>query len=185
MRLDFEMLLSMIKDSERYKEMYERFYAFSELEQYTLLTPPFKPDDVRELLTEAQKKLKFRFSQDYYLFLKCCDGGLLFTNALFSVCSPEDVNGDLTEMNLYLRQEGTIPKESAAIGMTNYGGWIVQRASGKNGMGIWDPDEGNGEGGYVAQFDTFYDWLDDTVQEARYLMQTDALPVIEDPDDEA
>ena len=176
MRVDLEALLPLIEGS----ELHKRFQRIAELEKYTLLTPPYAGDAVKELFGRAQTELGTRLSTEYYWFLKCCDGGLLFTNHLFSLLAPDDEDDDLVSVNLFLREEQMIPEGSAAIGETNYGGYIVQCESGKKAMGIWDPSEET----YVARYEDLYDWLDDMLQEAHYLLEHGGLFEIEDdPED--
>jgi len=76
-------------------------------------------------------------------------------------------------MNLYLRGAGLIPEGSAAVGETNYGAYIVQCASGRNAMGLWDA------GSYIARYDGMAEWLEDVLEEARFLLSEDALEEIE------
>ena len=174
MRVDFSRLLPMLKGS----ELYKRFRVISELEKYTLLTPPYSGDDVKELFARAQNELGFSFTIEYYWFLKCCDGGLLFTNHMYSVLAPEEPDDDLVEMNRFLRENDLIPEGTAAIGETNYGGYIVQCRSKEKAFGIWDADEGK----YAAHFDSLYEWLDDVIEEAIYLLKEDSLFEIEEDD---
>ncbi len=175
MRVDFEKLLPLLRGS----ELYKRFRIIAEWEKYTLLTPPYAGDAVKELFGRAQQELAFRFVREYYWFLKCCDGGLLFSNHLYSLLAPDAPEDDLVEVNGFLRDSRLIPPGSAAIGETNYGGYIVQCESGRKAMGIWDPDEG----AYVARFEDLYAWLDDAIREAEYLLANDALFEIEDEDE--
>lgn len=175
MRVDLEALLPQIKGS----ELHKRFQQIAELEPYTLLTPPYTGDAVKELFARAQAELRVKLLTEYYWFLKCCDGGLLFTNHLYSLLAPDEAGDDLVSMNLFLREEQLIPGDSTALGETNYGGYIVQCGSGQKLMGIWDPSEGV----YAARYDDFYGWLDDMIQEARYLLEHGGLFEIEDSPD--
>ncbi|MBQ6594069.1 MAG: SMI1/KNR4 family protein [Clostridia bacterium] len=191
MRADLEAVLPML-DNPKGRKLHERIAAILELEKYTLLTPPYDDEAVKELFLRAQNELGFRFATEYYWFLKCCDGGLLFTNDMFSLLDPDDEDYDLVSANKYLREEGIIPPGTAAVGVTNYGAYIVQKAGGSPEMGIWnpayEPEEGEEEdpeaGTYLAEFADFYAFLDYVLEEARYLLEDDSLPEIEDTDDE-
>lgn len=175
MRVDLDALLPQIEGS----ELHQRFQMIADLETYTLLTPPYAGGAVKELFVRAQAELGMKLSTEYYWFLKCCDGGLLFTNHLFSLLAPDEEDSDLVSMNLFLREEQLIPEGSAAIGETNYGGYIVQCVSGKKLMGIWDPSEE----AYIARYEDLYGWLDDMLQEAHYLLAHGGLFEIEDGSD--
>lgn len=175
MRVDIDELLRRI----RRKEMYKRFRIIAELERYTLLTPPYEAAAVKELFLRAEQELGVRLCSDYYHFLKCCDGGLLFTNELYSVLAPEDEESDLVEVNRYLREESRIPKGWVAIGCTNYGAYILVDAGGGKNMSLWDWTEEE----RLAEFDDLYAWLDDVLREALFLLSTDDLPAIDDEDD--
>jgi len=176
MRVDMNELLQRIRGT----EMFKRFRIISELEKYTLLTPPYEASAVKELFLRAEQELDARLCSDYYHFLKCCDGGLLFTNQLYSVLAPEDEESDLVSVNRYLRQEKRIPDRRVAIGCTNYGAYILVDASGGRDMWLWDWLEEE----YVNEFPDLYAWLDDVVQEALFLLSTDDLPAIDDEDAE-
>jgi len=176
MRVDFDILLPLIKGT----EMYKCFRKISELEKFTLLTPPYEPEDVKELVLRAQHELKIKVHRDYYWFLKCCDGGLLFTNFIYSILCPDDEESDFVSVNTYLREEERIPVGTAAIGTTNYGAYILIDAAGNSEMSLWDAEEEE----YLAKYANLYEWLDDAVQEALFLLETDDLPEIYDDDEE-
>ncbi len=172
MRVDMQAVLTALRGN----ELLRYFREIESMEKYTLLTPPYEAADASELLGRAQELLGVRFSSAYSRFMQCCDGGLLFTNHLYSLLCPDDAGDDLVEMNRHLIREGLIPKGSAAIGETNYGAYIVQCASGRNAMGLWDSDEGQ----YIARYENFALWLSDALEEARFLLEEDALEEIEE-----
>lgn len=60
--------------------------GIARLERCTLLTPPCVAEKAAHLLrvAQSQKALDFRFANDYDWFMRCCDGGLSFTNRSFS-----------------------------------------------------------------------------------------------------
>lgn len=174
MRADIDELLRHIRGT----EMYKRFRIIAELERYTLLTPPYEAAAVKELFLRAEQELGGRLCADYYHFLKCCDGGLLFTNELYSILAPEDEESDLVGVNRYLREESRIPKGWVAIGCTNYGAYILTDAGGGKKMCLWDWTEEE----CLAEFDDLYAWLDDVLREALFLFSTDDLPTIDDED---
>ena len=192
MRANLAEVLPLLNKNEKGQALYQRISQIHELEQYTLLTPPYDDQAIKELFQRAKTELNFNFSTDYYWFLKCCDGGLLFTNDLFSLLNPDDEDDDLVSVNQYLREEGIIPAGAAAIGVSNYGAYFVQKASGKKAMGLWlpkyenenDEEEDPDAGSYIADFEDFYAFLDYVLDEAKYLMEDDSLPVIHDPDDD-
>ena len=176
-RVDLDVLLPMVKG--HYFEPF--FKEVARLEKYTLLLVPYEEDGVRYYAKHAQEALKIKMQNDYFLLLKCFDGGLLFTNTLYSVYCPDDEDNDLVQRNLYLREEGLIPANSFAIGETNYGAYIILRGDGTKPVRIWEPDE---NGGHVeAEFADLTEWLMDTVNEAKYLMQDGSLPEIFDPEE--
>lgn len=174
MRVDMDELLRHIRGT----EMYKRFRIIAELEQYTLLTPPYEAEAVKELFLQAERELDVKLCADYYHFLKCCDGGLLFTNELYSVLAPGDEESDLVEVNRYLRAESRIPEGWVAIGCTNYGAYILVDAGGGKRMSLWDWIEEK----CLAEFEDLYAWLDDILREALFLLSTDDLPVIDGED---
>lgn len=183
MRVDLDAVLTDLKEAgARLDPLRERMERIARLEEYTLLAPPYVAEKAAHLLRVAQNKeaLDFRFTNDYYWFMCCCDGGLLFTNQIFSLDDREDEDNDLIMANLYYREEGMIPKGCVCIGRTNYGAFIVIRPGPKGEMALWDMEEEQ----YIAEFDDLYGWLDDVLNEAEYLLETDDLPVIEDDDDE-
>ena len=170
MRVDMQAVLASLKGS----ELLRYFREIESMEKYTLLTPPYEAADVRDLVDRAQDLLGVRFSSAYARFMQCCDGGLLFTNHLYSLLCPDDAGDDLVERNRHLVRDGLIPKNSAAIGETNYGAYIVQCASGRSAMGLWDCDQGE----YIARYESLAQWLEDAIEEARFLLAEDALEEI-------
>ncbi len=170
MRVDMQAVLTALKGS----ELLKYFREIGSMEKYTLLTPPYEAADVQDLVDRAQDLLGIRFSGGYGRFMRCCDGGLLFTNHLYSLLCPDDAGDDLVEMNRYLVREGLIPKGSVAIGETNYGAYIVQCASGRSAMGLWDCDQGK----YIDRYESLAQWLEDVIEEARFLLAEDALEEI-------
>lgn len=180
MRVDMEQVLNLLKESAKGSELYKRFRLIYEWEKYTLLMPPYEGNDVKKLFLRAQRELNADMCAEYFLFLQCCDGGLLFTNHLYGILEPEDEESDLVYVNTYLREEERIPAGTVAIGCTNYGAYILIDANGKKNMSIWDPEEEE----YVNKYPNLYAWLDDMIEEAKYLLQEDALFEIEDDDEE-
>lgn len=181
MRVDLEAVLKILdKSGASARPMRERIAKIAELEEYTLLSPPYRPERAKELLLAAQhaEMLNFKFPREYVLFMQCCDGGWLFTNQIFSLDDEEDEDNDLITANMYYRDEDMIPEGAVAIGRTNYGAFIVIRPD--KTMGLWDLEQES----YIADYADFYGWLDDALNEAYYLLETDDLPVIEDMDDE-
>ena len=172
MRVDMQAVQTALKGS----ELLKYFREIESMEKYTCLTPPYEATDAQELLRRAQELLGVRFSRLYARFMQCCDGGLLFTNHLYSLLCPDEAEDDLVEMNCYLQRESMIPQGSAAIGETNYGAYIVQCASGRNAMGLWDTDAGC----YIARYENLGLWLSDALEEARFLIGEDALEEIEE-----
>ena len=172
MRVDLKAVAAALKGS----GLLRYFREIEAMEKYTLLTPPYTQEDARELTQRAQDCLQMRFSGAYAQFMQCCDGGWLFTNQIYSLLCPDDAQDDLVEMNRFLRREGLIPAGSAAIGETNYGAYIVQCASGRNVMGLWNSDEQR----YIARYEHFGLWLEDVLEEARFLLKENALEEFEE-----
>ena len=175
MRADIEEAYECLKENQD-EQFHERLKKILELEKYTLLTPPYEKEAVDELFEKAQQELNFKFTKDYYRFLRICDGGLLFTNTFFSILNPDDENDDLVSVNQYLHEENIIPEEAIAIGETNYGAYFVQKRSGEKEFGIWDPENES----YIANYNDFNELLDDVINEANYLLEDGSLYEIED-----
>lgn len=177
MRADLERAYKNLKEDQN-KDFYTRLKRIIELENYTLLTPPYKKEDVDELFEKAQQELNFIFSKDYYRFLRVCDGGLLFTNTFYSLLN-SDNDDDIVSMNNYLHEENIIPEGTVAIGETNYGAFFVQKKSGGREFGLWDPEDVDNNG-YIADFSDFDALLDDIIDEAKYLLEEGSLSEIID-----
>ena len=175
MRLDFDALLPLIRKD----ELYERFKVFAEMEKYTLLNPPYEKKVAVELIKKAQQELDFVFPKQYVKLMICCDGGLLFTNLIYSIYDPDNEEKDLVKTNKWLREGSVIPEGTVAIGMTNYGGYIVIQESREEKIGIWDSYEKE----YAADFDTICDWLDDVIEEAWYIQKSGGLQEIYDEEE--
>lgn len=175
MRVDFQQLLPHLGDS----AMGKRIAQIAELEQYTLLNPPYDKDDVQELGLRAQEALKARLPDSYFLLMKCFDGGLLFTNDLFSLYAPEEPEMDLVSANRELWDEGLIPRDKFAFAMTNYGDYYLLSRGGGPEVTQWDMEENKAS----HTFPDLLAWLDDVLNEARYLLKEDSLPVMIDPDE--
>lgn len=181
MRVDFDSVLNALsRGGEIADPLKKRIEKIAELEDYTLLAPPFRPSRVKQLIQAAQdpEMLNFRFPRAYLIFMQCCDGGWLFTNQIFSLDDVKDEDNDLITVNMYYRDEQMIPEGTVAIGRTNYGAFIVIRPDGT--MGLWDLDEER----YVAEYADFYEWLDDVLNEAYFLLKSNDLPRIEDDDED-
>ena len=158
------------------EKFHKRLLKIYELENYTLLTPPYEIKGIKELFKRMHKELDFEFSQEYYRFIRICDGGILFTNTFYSILNPDDPDDDMVSVNKYFHDEEFIPQGTMAIGETNYGAYFVQKKSGKNTFGIWNPEEGD----YIANFRDFNALLDYVIIEAEHLLKENALFEIED-----
>lgn len=183
LKLDFKALLSEIgsRDAdEKKRAMAGWFGSVFSMEQYTRLFPPFREHALDTLIARVQDWLQTEISDDYRLFLKCCNGGLLFTNQVFSLCSPWDIDNDLTRRNQDLWNDGMIPRDTIAVAQTNYGAYVLMKRAGGTPMCIWDPIEER----ELASFGSFYEWLDDVLEEARFLMKEGDLPVIYDQEED-
>ena len=177
MRVDFQQLLPYLAGSELGKRMAQ----IAELEQYTLLSPPFAEQDVRELALRAEKALGARFPDAYFHLMKCFNGGLLFSNELFSLYAPDEPEMDLVTANRELWAESLIPGDRFAIAMTNYGDYYLLSKNGSPEVIQWDMEE-NKE---FRAFPDLLSWLDDLLTEARFLLKDGSLHVITDPDEVA
>lgn len=180
MRVDFEVILERLsKAGAKAAKLRERIAKIADLEEYTLLLPPFETDWVKKLILAAQnpEMLAFKFPAAYVNFMQCCDGGWLFENQIFSLDDEEDEDNDLITVNMYYRDENMLPEGTVCIGRTNYGAFIVIKPDGS--MGLWELDEG-----YIANFDDLYAWLDDVLAEADYLLKEGVLTPIEDLDED-
>jgi hypothetical protein len=177
MRVDFEQMLKDLQGT----ELYKRFRVIAELEKYTLLTPPYTAETVKQLARDIQQELDFKLPNPYYWFMKCCDGGLLFTNQIYCLRAVNDDSDDMIGMNKLLRGKKLIPHGDTAIGETNYGAYIVLRQSKETPVALWDPHEET----YIAEYEDFYAWMDDVIKEAFFLLSNDGLPEIVDDEDEA
>lgn len=181
MRVDFESVLrTLTKNGEKVRALKERIEEIAKLEEYTLLLPPYKPARAKQLLMAAQNQemLNFKFPRPYVWFMQCCDGGWLFTNQIFSLDDEEDKDNDLISVNLYYRDEKMIPENTVAIGRTNYGAFILIRAD--QTMALWDLEEE----AFIAEYADVYEWLDDALNEAHYLLESGDLPMIEEVDND-
>ena len=180
MRVDFEVILERLnKAGDKAAKLRERIAKIADLEEYTLLLPPYNAKRVKELILAAQhpEMLAFRFPAAYVNFMQCCDGGRLFTDQLFSLDDAEDEDNDLITANFDLRDAEAIPEGTVAIGVTNYGAYIVIRPDGT--MGLWDMDEE----AYNDEYDDLYAWLDEMLAIAQSMIEHGTLRVIEDDDD--
>ena len=181
MRVDFDVILERLNNAgDKAAKLRERMEKIAALEDYTLLLPPFNAKRVRELILAAQhpEMLAFRFPAAYVNFMQCCDGGRLFTDRLFSLDDAENEDNDLITANLDLRDADAIPEGTVAVGVTNYGAYIVIRPDGS--LGLWDMDEE----AYNEEYDDLYAWLDDALEIAGSMIEHGTLCVIEDDDDD-
>lgn len=182
MRVDFDVILERLAHAgSKAAKLRERMEKIAAMEAYTLLLPPYNAQRVRELILAAQHRemLAFRFPAAYVNFMQCCDGGRLFTDQLFSLDDAENEDNDLITANLDLRDAEVIPEGTVAVGVTNYGAYIVIRPDGS--MGLWDADEE----AYNAEYGDLYAWLDDALAMAGDMLEHGTLRVIDDDDDDA
>ena len=182
MRVDFDVILELLAHAgSKAAKLRERMEKIAAMEAYTLLLPPYNAQRVRELILAAQhpEMLAFRFPAAYVNFMQCCDGGRLFTDQLFSLDDAENEDNDLITANLDLRDAEVIPEGTVAVGVTNYGAYIVIRPDGS--MGLWDADEE----AYNAEYGDLYAWLDDALAMAGDMLEHGTLRVIDDDDDDA
>ena len=181
MRVDLGIILKLLeKNGEKGAKLHERIAKIAELEQYTLLTPPYNAQRVKHLIAvaEDQEALGFKFPKAYVNLMQCFDGGWLFTDRLFSLDDEDNEENDLILENLALRDADAIPEGTVAVGVTNFGAYIVIRPDGS--IGLWDMDEE----AYCEEYDDLYAWLDEMLAIAGDMIAHGTLRVMEDVDDD-